>query len=191
MCVCGGVPAPSRSPLSFPAGFSPPQIYLEGDTVAGKETRVTCDVSARVAPPDPPDLRLTLTGGGLPPSTQRGSRLGLVFTARPEQHGREVTCEATLRLGGRTLNASTAATLWVWGEFGGHRGGGGTGQTWVENSLPPHPLGWNYPPSSWERRCRRCHLWVPRGDGGLRHHCGEEKGHPTRCWVPLPCPPRL
>ncbi|XP_063175022.1 intercellular adhesion molecule 3-like [Chroicocephalus ridibundus] len=94
--------------------FSPPQIYLEGDTVAGKETRVTCDVSARVAPPDPPDLRLTLTGGGLPPSTQRGSRLGLVFTARPEQHGREVTCEATLRLGGRTLNASTAATLWVW-----------------------------------------------------------------------------
>ncbi|NXN32578.1 VCAM1 protein, partial [Nycticryphes semicollaris] len=94
--------------------LSPPQIYLEGDTVAGKETRVTCNASAQVSPPDHPDLRLTLRGGGLPPSTQRGPSVGLVFTPRPEQHGQEVTCDATLQLGHRKVNASHAVTLWVW-----------------------------------------------------------------------------
>ncbi|NXV84472.1 ICAM1 protein, partial [Calonectris borealis] len=94
--------------------FSPPQIYLEGDTVAGKETRVTCNASAQVSPADPPNLILTLRGGGLPPSTHRGPSVGLGFTAQPEQHGQEVTCEAALRLGHRTVNASATVTLWVW-----------------------------------------------------------------------------
>ncbi|KAF1421294.1 Intercellular adhesion molecule 1, partial [Spheniscus humboldti] len=94
--------------------FSPPQIYLEGDVVAGKEARVTCNASAQVSPPDPPNLRLTLRGGGLPPSTHRGPSVGLGFTAQPEQHGQEVTCEAVLRLGRRTVNASATVTLWVW-----------------------------------------------------------------------------
>ncbi|NXT96487.1 VCAM1 protein, partial [Anhinga rufa] len=94
--------------------FSPPQIYPEGDIVAGKEVRVTCNASAQVSPTDPPDLHLTLQGGGLPPSTHRGPSMGLSFTAQPEQHRRELTCEAVLRLGRRTVNASTTAVLWVW-----------------------------------------------------------------------------
>ncbi|XP_074023353.1 intercellular adhesion molecule 3-like [Numenius arquata] len=94
--------------------LSPPRISLEGEAVAGKETRVTCNVSAWVSPPDPPDLRLTLRGGGLPPSSRRGPSVELVFTAGPEQHGDEVTCDAVLRLGHRTVNASAAVTLQVW-----------------------------------------------------------------------------
>ncbi|KAM9610872.1 intercellular adhesion molecule 4-like isoform 1-T1 [Morphnus guianensis] len=94
--------------------FSPPQIYLEGDTVAGKEARVTCNASAQVSPRDPPNLHLTLWGGGLPPSTHRGPSVGLSFTAQPEQHGREMMCEAVLRLGRRMVNASAAVMLWVW-----------------------------------------------------------------------------
>ncbi|NXQ97209.1 ICAM4 protein, partial [Sagittarius serpentarius] len=128
--------------------FSPPQIYLEGDVVAGKEVRVACNASAQVSPPDPPNLRLTLRGGGLPPSTHRGPSVGLNFTAQPEQHGREVTCEAVLRLRHHTVNASAAVTLWVWGEFGdGDTGVGGT---------PLPRLRWELPANaSWE-------LW----DGG-------------------------
>ncbi|XP_049666859.1 intercellular adhesion molecule 3-like isoform X3 [Accipiter gentilis] len=95
-------------------GFLPPQIYLEGDTVAGKEARVTCNTSAQVSPHDPPNLHLTLWGGGLPTSTHRGPSVGLSFTAQLEQHGQEVMCEAVLRLGRRTVNASAAVTLWVW-----------------------------------------------------------------------------
>ncbi|NXE85595.1 ICAM4 protein, partial [Cochlearius cochlearius] len=94
--------------------FSPPQIYLEGDAVAGREARVTCNASAQVAPHDPPNLLLTLRGGGLPRSTHRGPSAARGFTAKPEQHGQEVTCEAELRLGRRTVNASAATTLWVW-----------------------------------------------------------------------------
>ncbi|NWH42743.1 ICAM1 protein, partial [Fregata magnificens] len=94
--------------------FSPPQIYSEGDMVAGKEARVTCNASAQVSPRDPPNLHLTLQGGGLPPSTHRGPSVALGFTAQPEQHGQEVTCEAVLRLGRHTVNASATATLWVW-----------------------------------------------------------------------------
>ncbi|NXW11273.1 VCAM1 protein, partial [Fregetta grallaria] len=94
--------------------FLPPQIYLEGDTVAGKEARVTCNASARVVTPGPPNLRLTLWGGGLPPSTHQGPSVALGFTAQLEQHGQEVTCEATLRLGHWTVNASATVTLWVW-----------------------------------------------------------------------------
>ncbi|XP_049666857.1 intercellular adhesion molecule 3-like isoform X2 [Accipiter gentilis] len=94
--------------------FLPPQIYLEGDTVAGKEARVTCNTSAQVSPHDPPNLHLTLWGGGLPTSTHRGPSVGLSFTAQLEQHGQEVMCEAVLRLGRRTVNASAAVTLWVW-----------------------------------------------------------------------------
>ncbi|NXT45916.1 VCAM1 protein, partial [Pluvianellus socialis] len=112
----GGVPAPSppHPTLSFPAGFSPPRIYQEGDTVAGRETRVTCNASAQASPPGPPNLRLTLWGEGLPPSTRQGPSVTLAFTAQPEQHGQEVTCEAVLRLGRRrTVNASATATLWV------------------------------------------------------------------------------
>ncbi|NXL10397.1 ICAM3 protein, partial [Mesembrinibis cayennensis] len=94
--------------------FSPPQISLEGAAVAGKEARVTCNASAQVPPPGPPNLRLTLRGGGLPTSTHQGPSVGLPFTARPEQHGREVTCEAVLQLGRRTVNASATTVLWVW-----------------------------------------------------------------------------
>ncbi|NXL55058.1 ICAM1 protein, partial [Podilymbus podiceps] len=94
--------------------FSPPQIYLEGETVAGREAHVTCNASAQVPPPGPPNLQLTLRGEGLPPSTHRGPSVRLGFTAQPEQHGREVRCEAVLRLERRTLNASAAVTLWVW-----------------------------------------------------------------------------
>ncbi|XP_072704656.1 intercellular adhesion molecule 1-like [Ciconia boyciana] len=94
--------------------FSPPQIYMEGETVASREARVTCNASAQVSPSDPPDLRLTLRGAGLPPRTHRGPSVALGFTARPEQNGREVTCEAALQLGRRTVNASAAAVLWVW-----------------------------------------------------------------------------
>ncbi|KAM6364744.1 intercellular adhesion molecule 4-like [Pluvialis apricaria] len=94
--------------------FSPPQIDLEGDTVAGKEARVTCNASAQVFPPDPPNLHLTLWGGGLPPGTQRGPSVTVSFTAQPEQHGQEVTCEAVLQLRHRTVNTSATATLWVW-----------------------------------------------------------------------------
>ncbi|NXO53575.1 VCAM1 protein, partial [Aramus guarauna] len=94
--------------------LSPPQIYLEGDVVAGKEARVTCNVSAQVSPSDPPNLSLTLQGGGLPPSTHRGPSVALNFTARLEQHDQKVTCEATLRLGRRTVNASAATVLQVW-----------------------------------------------------------------------------
>ncbi|NWX43248.1 ICAM3 protein, partial [Steatornis caripensis] len=94
--------------------LSPPAIYLEGDAVVGKEARVTCTASARVPPGAPPALRLTLRGGGLPPSTHRGSSVSLAFTAQPEQHGREVTCEAELQLGRHTVNASAAMLLWVW-----------------------------------------------------------------------------
>ncbi|NXQ79275.1 ICAM3 protein, partial [Nyctibius grandis] len=92
----------------------PPQVSLEGDAVAGRDARVTCNASARVPPPDPPNLLLTLRGGGLPPSTHPGPSARVGFTARPEQHGQEVTCEVTLRLGRRTVTASAAATLWVW-----------------------------------------------------------------------------
>ncbi|XP_075594133.1 intercellular adhesion molecule 4-like [Balearica regulorum gibbericeps] len=94
--------------------FSPPQIYLEGDVVAGKEARVTCNASAQVSPSDPPNLSLTLRVGGLPAATRRGPSVALDFTARPEQHGQEVTCEAVLRLGRRTVNASAATALQVW-----------------------------------------------------------------------------
>ncbi|NXS67866.1 ICAM3 protein, partial [Pandion haliaetus] len=94
--------------------FSHPKIYLEGDMVAGKEAHVTCNVSAQVSPPNPPNLRLTLRGGGLPPSTHRGPSVGLGFMVQPEQHGREVTCEAVLQLGHHTVNTSAAVTLWVW-----------------------------------------------------------------------------
>ncbi|NXN65250.1 ICAM3 protein, partial [Himantopus himantopus] len=94
--------------------FSPPEIDLEGDAVAGEEARVTCNASARVSPPDPPNLYLTLRGGGLPTSTRRGPSVAVGFTAQPEQHGQEVTCEAMLRLGRHTVNASATATLWVW-----------------------------------------------------------------------------
>ncbi|NXV70577.1 ICAM3 protein, partial [Atlantisia rogersi] len=93
--------------------FSPPQVSLEGDVVAGREARVICVVSARVPPSDPLDLNLTLGGGGLPPSTQRGPSAVLAFTARPEQHGQEVTCEAALRLGRLLLNASASTALRV------------------------------------------------------------------------------
>ncbi|XP_074710819.1 intercellular adhesion molecule 1-like isoform X2 [Strix uralensis] len=94
--------------------LGPPQIKLEGDAVAGKEAHVTCTADAQVAPPDPPNLLLTLRVGGLPPSTHPGPSAGLSFTAQPEQHGREVTCEAALRLRDRTVNASAAMSLWVW-----------------------------------------------------------------------------
>ncbi|NXS50601.1 VCAM1 protein, partial [Balaeniceps rex] len=110
----GTLPVTATLTLSFPAGFSPPQIYLEGEVVAGKEARVTCNASAQVSPADPPNLRLTLRGGGLPPSTHRGPAVAVGFTARPEQHGQEVTCEAVLRLGHRTVNANATAMLWVW-----------------------------------------------------------------------------
>ncbi|XP_075302151.1 uncharacterized protein LOC142365311 isoform X2 [Opisthocomus hoazin] len=56
------------------------------------------------------------SGGGrglaLPPragGTHHGPTAAVDFT---EQHGEEVTCEAALRLGRRTLGA--AVTLWVW-----------------------------------------------------------------------------
>ncbi|NWI29700.1 VCAM1 protein, partial [Sula dactylatra] len=94
--------------------FSPPQIYLEGDIVAGKEARVTCNASAQVSRTDPPNLRMTLQGGGLTPSAHRGPSVGLSFTAQPEQHGQEVMCEAVLQLGRHTVNASATAVLWVW-----------------------------------------------------------------------------
>ncbi|NXX63256.1 ICAM1 protein, partial [Scopus umbretta] len=94
--------------------FSPPQIYLGGDMVAGREARVTCNASARVSPSDPPNLHLTLRGGGLPPSTHQGPSVGSAFTAQPKQHGQEVTCEAALRLGHRTISANATAVLWVW-----------------------------------------------------------------------------
>ncbi|NWY51023.1 ICAM3 protein, partial [Chionis minor] len=94
--------------------FSPPRIYQEGDTVAGRETHVTCNASAQASPPDPPNLRLTLWGEGLSPSTRQGPSVTSAFTVQPEQHGREVTCEAVLRLGRRRMvNASATATLWV------------------------------------------------------------------------------
>ncbi|NWQ92053.1 ICAM4 protein, partial [Burhinus bistriatus] len=117
--------------------FWPPQIYLEGDTVAGKEARVTCNASAQVSPRNPPNLHLTLWGEGLPPSTGQGPTVALDFTARPEQHGREVTCEAVLHLGRRTVNASTTATLRVWGESG-------DGDAGAEGNPPPR-LRWELP----------------------------------------------
>ncbi|XP_074932189.1 vascular cell adhesion protein 1-like [Phalacrocorax aristotelis] len=94
--------------------LSPPQIYLEGDIVAGKEARVTCNTSAQVSPSEPPDLHLTLQGEGLPRSTHQGPSVGLDFTARPEQHNRQLTCKAVLQLGRHTVNASTTAVLRVW-----------------------------------------------------------------------------
>ncbi|KAM6188663.1 intercellular adhesion molecule 4 [Sarcoramphus papa] len=47
--------------------FSPPKIYLEGDTVAGKEARVTCNVSVQVPPPGPPKSPPDVVGRGAPP----------------------------------------------------------------------------------------------------------------------------
>ncbi|XP_067170765.1 intercellular adhesion molecule 4 isoform X2 [Apteryx mantelli] len=94
-----------------------PQIDLGEEMVAGREARVACNVSSRLLPPGPLDLELTLTlsAGGRTLSTARG-RPWLVhgFTARPEQDGQEVTCEALLHLGRRWVNASAAATLRVW-----------------------------------------------------------------------------
>ncbi|XP_040437413.1 intercellular adhesion molecule 3-like [Falco naumanni] len=92
----------------------PPQIDLEeGDLVAGKETRVTCNASARVSPPDPPNVTLTLGGGGVPPSTHQGPWVESSFTVQPEQDGAEVTCRVTLQLRHRTVGTSTTARLRV------------------------------------------------------------------------------
>lgn len=149
--------------------------------MAGKEARVTCNVSAQVPPPGPPNLHLTLWGGGLPPSTNRGPSVRLDFTAQPEQHGREVTCEAVLRLGRRTVNASTAVTLRVWGEFGDGQMGGNPGRG-VEDPLAAGNAG--------AAGSVAQALGAPRS-GWSRHQGGEERGHPAGLWVPLPCHPPL
>ncbi|XP_069737612.1 intercellular adhesion molecule 4-like [Phaenicophaeus curvirostris] len=96
--------------------LEPPEISLPAEVVAGRPTLLTCTPRAQVPPPAPPELLVSFWGAGLPPepSPNSGSPRTLGFTARAEQHGREVTCEVTLRLGARTLNASAAATLWVW-----------------------------------------------------------------------------
>lgn len=176
----GTLPVASTPSLSFPTGFSPPQIYLEGDTVAGKEARVTCNTSAQVSPHDPPNLHLTLWGGGLPPSTHRGPSVGLSFTAQLEQHGQEVMCEAVLRLGRRTVNASAAVTLWVWGEFGDRDMGWGGIKT----------------PHGWECRCRGVNPGCPvvRVVSGIRvgRRRGTQPGSGCRfpATPPSSCPPR-
>ncbi|NXK15326.1 ICAM3 protein, partial [Herpetotheres cachinnans] len=94
--------------------LSPPQIYLEeGAMVVGREARVTCNVSAQVSPPGPPNLSLMLGGRGLPPSTHQGPSVESRFTVRPEQHSSEVTCKATLQLRHRTVSTSATTTLRV------------------------------------------------------------------------------
>ncbi|NXE30900.1 ICAM3 protein, partial [Ardeotis kori] len=151
--------------------FSPPQISLEGDVVAGKEARVTCNASAQTSPRDPPDLRLTLRGGGLPLAARRGPSVGLSFRARPEQHGREVTCEAALRLGSRTVNASAAVALWVWAAPHDVRvwaprtvvaAGDNLTVTCSAEANPPPRLRWELPANaSWELRDGGAAVVVP------------------------------
>ncbi|XP_055555990.1 uncharacterized protein LOC129734806 [Falco cherrug] len=92
----------------------PPQIDLEeGDLVAGKEARVTCNASARGVPPRPPKCHPDFGGGRGPPQHPPRSLGGSSFTVQPEQDGAEVTCRVTLRLRHRTVGTSTTARLRV------------------------------------------------------------------------------
>ncbi|XP_074786048.1 vascular cell adhesion protein 1-like isoform X2 [Athene noctua] len=156
-----------------------PQIKLEGDAVAGKEARVTCTVDAQVAPPDPPNLLLTLWGGRLPPSTHPGPSMGLSFTAQAEQHGQEVTCEATLQLRHRTVNASAATSLQVWAAPYDVRvwaprtvfaAGDNLTVTCRAEGNPPPQLRWDLPTNaSWELRDGGATVTVA---AALREHGG-------------------
>ncbi|NXK44753.1 ICAM1 protein, partial [Chauna torquata] len=93
--------------------LSPPRLYLQDELVAGQPGRVSCNVTGQVAPPGPPALTVTLRLWGHPPRTGVPP-VGFSFTAQLGQHGREVTCEATLRVGHRTVSAIAATMLWIW-----------------------------------------------------------------------------
>ncbi|XP_053907822.1 intercellular adhesion molecule 5-like [Cuculus canorus] len=97
--------------------LEPPQISLPDEVVLGRPTLLTCTARAQGPPSAPPNVLLSLWGRGVPPGvapSSSSSPLKLGFVARAEQHGRDVTCEATLWLRGRRLNASAGVTLWVW-----------------------------------------------------------------------------
>ncbi|XP_062454453.1 hemicentin-2-like isoform X2 [Rhea pennata] len=91
------------------------QIYPSNEIVAGREAHVACNVSSQLSPSGLPGLTLALSTHGIPLNTSHG-RTSVVhsFTARREQDGDVVACEAVLRLGRRRLNASATIALQVW-----------------------------------------------------------------------------
>ncbi|XP_030401825.1 hemicentin-1-like isoform X1 [Gopherus evgoodei] len=95
--------------------FSPPEIHLGAEMVAGHQERITCNVSSLVSGSIPSDINVTLSSRGSTLSESRGSpAVGYSFVAQPTQHGQEIVCQAWLRVGHQVLSDSARATLHVW-----------------------------------------------------------------------------
>ncbi|XP_038235245.1 intercellular adhesion molecule 3-like [Dermochelys coriacea] len=95
--------------------FSPPEIHLGAEMVAGRQERITCNVSSLVSGSSPSDINVTLSSRGSTLSESRGSpAVGYSFVAQSTQHGQEIVCQAWLRVGLQMMNDSARATLQVW-----------------------------------------------------------------------------
>ncbi|KAM9114972.1 intercellular adhesion molecule 3-like [Pangshura tecta] len=95
--------------------FSPPEIHLGAELVAGRQGRITCNVSSLVSGSSPSDINVTLSSGGSTLNESRGSpAVEYNFAAQPTQHGQEIVCQAWLRGGHQVLSDSARATLHVW-----------------------------------------------------------------------------
>ncbi|XP_026516410.1 intercellular adhesion molecule 5-like isoform X2 [Terrapene carolina triunguis] len=96
--------------------FSPPEIHLGAEMVAGHQEQITCNVSSLVSGSSPSDINVTLSSGDN--STLNESRgspaVRYSFVVRPTQHGQEIVCQAWLRVGLQVLSNSARATLKVW-----------------------------------------------------------------------------
>ncbi|KAG6925998.1 intercellular adhesion molecule 3-like, partial [Chelydra serpentina] len=136
-------------------GFSPPEIHLGAEMVAGHQEQITCNISSLVSDSSPPDINVTLSSGGSTLNESRGSpAVEYSFVARPTQHGQEIVCQAWLRVGHQVLSESARAALHVWAlphsvnvsverpEFG--VGANFTVQCSAEGNPPPE-LRWELP----------------------------------------------
>lgn len=94
--------------LPFFVGFPPPILEIEDAyPLAGTDVNVTCSGHELTSPS--PTLRLQ---GSLNPSAP-GEPAWLLFTAREEDDGRTLSCEASLEVRGQRLVKTTEIQLHV------------------------------------------------------------------------------
>ncbi|CAM5169944.1 unnamed protein product [Eretmochelys imbricata] len=96
--------------------FSPPEIHLGAEMVAGRQEQITCNVSSLVSGSSPSDINVTPEQRGQHPQReprQPSRGVQLRGTAHAARAGNRVP-RPGLRVGPQVLNDSTRATLQVW-----------------------------------------------------------------------------
>lgn len=102
----------STVPFSFFVGFPPPVLEVEDAyPLAGTDVNVTC--SGHVLTSPSPTLRLQ----GAPNLSAPGEPAWFLFTAREEDDGRNLSCEASLEVQGQRLFKTTEMQLHVFCEW--------------------------------------------------------------------------